>query len=132
MREFKFKIYDKNDAFGTQGIIGPFAWNKLPQFLYPKNFTVLQYTGLKDSQGNEIYEGDIVDAFYEYDYEEPWGGSGRALDDFNGVVEYDASLAMFFVRSPMLHSGRKNFSEIRLSKTSVIGNIFENPELLKA
>lgn len=53
----KFKIFDKND---TKGIIGPFDWNKLPNFLYPENFILLQFTNIYDSDGKEIYEGDIL------------------------------------------------------------------------
>ena len=101
MRELKFKIYDKND---TKGIIGPFAWNKLPQFLFPENFTVLQYTGLKDKNGKEIYEGDIL-FFQQQD--------GVWSNQLNKHIE---------VKYPFV-CGNAHLGEI-------IGNIFENSELL--
>lgn len=102
MREIKFKIYDKND---TNCIIGPFNWNKLPPFLFPENFTLLQYTGLKDKNGIEIYEGDIIKLF-------------------NG----DLYTVKFIEENNETEMSGYFFSSFG---SEVIGNIFENNELLE-
>lgn len=102
MREIKFKIYDKND---TNCLIGPFNWNKLPQFLYPDNFTLLQYTGLKDKNEVEIYEGDFI----RFGKQE-----GLYSDQVNRIIE---------VKYPFI-CGNAHLGE-------VIGNIFENKDLLE-
>ena len=131
-REIKFKIYDKND---TNCIIGPFNWNKLPQFLYPDNFTLLQYTGLKDKNDVEIYEGDIVE-FY------PWNSPKKALEDYlcknvKKVIwgldygQYpSAGWSVINLQPADLEDGHQlNYMDSRNMK--VVSHIFENPELLK-
>ncbi len=121
MRELKFKIYDKND---TKGIIGPFTWNKLPQFLFPENFTVLQYTGMIDRNGVEMYEGDIV----EYNPDEPIFRIG--------IIEYSDYYNGWSIRDkncyPASEYGQYSLASPFLSFNTVkiIGNIFENSELL--
>jgi len=101
-RELKFRIWDKND---TKSMIGPFSWNRLPNFDQPDNFIILQYTGLKDKNGKEIYEGDILmpDTF-----------DGIWPEQRNGVLVKD-------IRQP--------FANAHLFK--IVGNIFENPEPIK-
>jgi len=124
MREIKFKIYDKND---TNCIIGPFNWNKLPQFLFPENFTVLQYTGLKDKNGKEVYEGDIV----------RWGMSHDLKNAFPKLrfVEFcERQLIYKVVEVGDLPSSLDYLYEAKQPSTrwcEVIGNIYKNPELLK-
>ncbi len=69
---------------------------------------VMQYTGLKDKNGKEIYEGDIViynDDLYIVDF----GYAGFKLLDKNGIQQ----------------QFQNDFGNIE-----VIGNIYENPELL--
>ena len=113
-REIKFKIYDKND---TNCLIGPFNWNKLPQFLFPENFTLLQYTGLKDKNGKEIYEGDIL-----------------KCKGFNGMFDDVGFYYNVVVKHTIIKSGESQiagFAYIPIDR-EVIGNIFETPQLLKA
>jgi len=74
-----------------------------------KNFVLMQYTGLKDKNGKEIYEGDILTP----------GGPIRL------VVEWLADDAMFGFRNSTFLLGRTS------EMYEIIGNIFENPELLK-
>ena len=120
MRELKFKIYDKND---TKGIIGPFEWNKLPQFLFPENFTVLQYTGMIDRNGVEVYEGDIV---AEKITEEMTASDDTAVV---GVV-YFAAGTFLIDGDGALYEHVFSDSPHILEDFIVVGNKFTNPELL--
>ena len=80
-------------------------------------FELMQFTGLKDKNGKEIYEGDIIKASYEN-------------EDEVGEVFYEKESAMFNIK------GSSWFSEEDLLYSDrfyeIIGNIYENPELLEA
>lgn len=110
MREIKFRVYDQiNKVMYTpeldKEICNLWAIPKAQGGVlsYP-NGVLMQYTGLKDNNGIEIYEGDIVD----------FGGLG--------IVKYDED--RFYVDCGNVHT--------RVSKQhKVIGNIYENPELLE-
>ena len=77
-----------------------------------KQFEMLQYTGLKDKNGKEIYEGDIIICKYgpEITMEVKWIDEG-----FRTLGKYNVDNYVGYV---------KNSAE-------VIGNIYENPELLE-
>jgi len=85
---------------------------------------IMQYTGLKDKNGREIYEGDIVRTTRYYD-EKDW------IVDFG---EYDDSDTVW--GSPgigwFLHRPERDESLIFFDQEfrEVVGNIYENPELL--
>ena len=76
---------------------------------------LMQYTGLHDKNGKEIYEGDIVKALI----------SGRW---FVGKVIYEHSgFTIDVMNNKELEFGRRGIIE---HWTEVIGNIYDNPELL--
>lgn len=78
--------------------------------------TVSQYTGIDDCNGNEIYEGDIAQ-WKEYDLR---SGTGRT---YRGRVEFHNG--SFRIGSFLLYNsvGKRGFK--------IIGNIYENPELME-
>ena len=73
---------------------------------------LMQYTGLKDKNGKEIYEGDIL----IYD------------EDEIAIVQYSEVDAMFEI---ILDNIVTNFSNESSEWWRIIGNIYDNPELLK-
>lgn len=75
---------------------------------------LLQFTGLKDENGKEIYEGDIVDNHNDI-----------------GVVKYNETCARFMVEPVIeLRKGEPRYNTTPYFGT-VIGNMYENPELVK-
>jgi len=76
-----------------------------------KNSVLMQFTGLQDKNGKEIYEGDIVEGSTQDDYPR----SVIGFEDGSFVIQ-QAPLAKWKV------------SHFELT---IIGNIYENPELLK-
>ena len=84
----------------------------------PHEVILMQHTGLKDKNGVEICEGDIVETVY----------NGEV---FAGVVVYDLSEVDFKVTDGKEKYGR-NFQYLAGNdENEVIGNIYETPELLE-
>lgn len=87
------------------------------------NYIVMQYTGLKDKEGVEIYEGDIVN-ITQYFGGHPYGEIEHVIkrSEYNNDLIADSE------------SGDWRTPEVRMTFRSsddyeVIGNIYENPEL---
>ena len=78
--------------------------------------TIGQYTGLKDENGKEIYRGDIVQGLFA-DQEEP---------GIKGQVIYSNDQASYMV----IASNNDEWELGYLDNLEVIGNIYNNPELL--
>lgn len=112
MREIKFRVWDGEDMISPDYIArdGVAHWkeNSIPT----SSNDLMQYTGLKDKNGVEIYEGDIIRHHY-------WSGNytNRAVEWFDSRASDDAGTDMV---------GFQDFGG-----EEIIGNIHENPELLE-
>ena len=114
MKEIKFRTWDINEKkMGKVITIGSFVTTKenCP------DCEIMQFTGLKDSEDVEIWEGDVVRVCIE-----------QLFDDVEkvGIVIYDAPA--FKIDFP---DEGVTIGIVDEYSMSVIGNIYENPELLK-
>lgn len=96
-----------------------------PTSIYPESVPIMQYTGLIDKKGKEIYEGDIVEIVKDI----------QTGDGIIGVVEYSKDLALFELKINLGENGTatvfsRQDKKGRNVNRKVIGNIHDNPELI--
>lgn len=88
---------------------------------YQDEWDAMQFTGVKDKNGKEIYEGDILNSLYRNDgrtgtYQVLWNDGG----------------ACFYGRRHGKHQQISVFvTPSDWTRCEIIGNVWENPELLK-
>lgn len=141
-REIKFRAWDNENKYmviSKQGVFTALrnSMNIVRQdngyyndgdLLKPnkEKYILMQYTGLDDKNGKEIYEGDIV--LYQ-DWEMAYEGGGNDSFINKGIVEYCEDNCCFNVTerqtvdlADVLYKDNEDLE--------VIGNIYDNPELL--
>jgi len=113
MRRVKFRAWDvKNKKM--------LSWSEVKECLVATNFDIyqeedfilLEYTGIKDKNGKEIYEGDIL----SWKMRSPLYGQVEKYYEETGVVGWKEKEACFTV-------GKSNFGFVHTSE--IIGNIYE-------
>ena len=135
MREIKFRAWDKENnkffkptyeayngnledlsiSLSGQLIMRTIEEPAMHESLFPDRFVLQQYTGLKDANGQEIYEGDIL---YFMPYE---------TNTNNRVAKFkDGQFVGELIRNNYCSPLKSAYEG-----TKVIGNIYENPELLE-
>jgi uncharacterized phage protein (TIGR01671 family) len=134
-REIKFRAWspDNKRMFLVEQL--RFYGDELAAFefaddLYNARDIVMQYTGLKDKNGTEIYEGDILgsDDGEWQDNDETW------LQYIAGIVTWWDNNGRFHLSDDLEgYMGDDDYADVPMEwvKYEVIGNIHENPELLK-
>ena len=114
MREFKFRALVKKDydydfmEYDMKAFDDPFEAHKNGEIV------LMQYTGFKDQNGIEIYEGDVL--YFPY-YE---------TQTNNRIVKFENGQ---FV-GELIRSGYSKSLKVITDEMEVIGNIYDNPHLL--
>lgn len=106
---FKVRVWDKvfNNYWTDEGIKENAAWLLFPDNGNIDDIEIEQCTGLKDKNGKLIFEGDVV-----------------SLDKYNYSVLWNDCWCASRKRSEQI-------THVNSSCFKIVGNIHENPELLK-
>ena len=136
MREIKFRAWDKVNKimYRVQGLLCnvPMQLEQvkiLGNWRLTENFLIMQFTGLLDQNGKEIYEGDIVRVDQD---EEDSVGTNEYIGFIywhNGECRYKYGTKRYKVLGEKDWFDYAEFPAF-LSEHEVIGNIYEHKELL--
>jgi uncharacterized phage protein (TIGR01671 family) len=133
MRKIKFRAWDKKRKIILD--VGTIGWTKRLSIddvwcagdmgtLLREDVELMQYTGLKDKNGKEIWEGDICRVTEEYHKDKPWVAE----------VAYVQSGFCFVNRKCCSHCAKLDACICTLDEliadVEIIGNIYENKELI--
>lgn len=124
MREIKFRAWSKrrNKWVSPMTSFSFVTADLTTEFKDTEEIAYSQYTGLKDKDGKEIYEGDIV----KFNPCAPYPLDNNLEDGQMGTIVF--FLSEFLVKP--LNDDGPNFILNELGDWVVIGNIYENKELL--
>lgn len=126
MRDIKFRAWNKEQNimyhnaqntydFGCGSGYGGCPEDHFGAVIQNKDYILMQYTGEKDINGIEIYEGDIVE-------------TTRGLNHIIGAVIYRK--ASWYIQSKEGYNVRL-ISIFSTAENKIIGNVYENKELLE-
>lgn len=136
MRTIKFRVWDKVNkkminlrpmeatiSIGSHLCFGCEEWghNYEDEFI-DENFELIQFTGLKDKNGKEIYERDIL-APMSNDFQPKYKG--------NWIVDFEGGTYIAKCKDGKESHWLPYWSYDIYAEVEIIGNIYENPELLK-
>ena len=149
MREIKFRAWDKEkkvmifstdishfDLSGTERKlyyyypeqVGEDEWEQAQGIEYLKKIVLMQHTGLKDKNGKEIYEGDIVR--FKLFKNEKWTQESTQSHGYLEVGFDDEILQFCLMEYSPEFKEYVSYDLWRRQDLEVIGNIYENKELL--
>lgn len=126
MREFKFRVWDIEDTT-MRSCLG---FDDIRVYVdgdieVPKDKSIIQqFIGLKDKNEKEIYEGDIIK------YKRRWEPNMSKVEI--GFIDFDSpGYWIYFDKEKNCSTGIINILQANtITSCEVIGNIYENPELL--
>lgn len=136
MREIKFRAWHKESKKMLRIQKMSFRHNKLLPYKWDIEhdgceFELMQYTGLKDKSSKEIYEGDIIETYFVFSP----GDAGYGVSQKPFIVSWDCERLAFRAKKPKSKEFNLldtiDFFTFQPQIYKVIGNIYENPELLE-
>jgi len=135
MREIKFRAWDKKNKewlnpntiginLNGKGIAPDETWLEHD----PSNIALMQFTGLHDKNGKEIWEGDIVKYKYGMKISDEEEEPGEVEEYIEPIIFQEGT----FYPIPCGYYPDDYWYGYKYYDFKVIGNIYENPELLEA
>ncbi len=112
MRKVKFKVWDKvhKEMLDWEQVKTEMVFTNMDD----KNLVFLQYTGILDKNGKQIYENDIVK---------------NRLNGKVYVVRWNGCSSAFLMQDVEKQTKSLYFANQGFGRYEVIGNVYENPEL---
>ncbi len=123
-REIKFRFWGDKSGYDPIMRYWPNDHLILDSFLKAKDIPCMQYTGLKDKNGKEIYEGDFL---LDAEDSKPMRHRIVCIDD-GAKFEIET---LEDDKGHWSHGIIDDLDDCDMKYFEIIGNIYENPELLK-